>query len=71
MFVRYGLTPEEVTQQSQEAFNSQIAEILGSTYSCCEIGFADMAAHDRLVAGGHVDPTALGLIWTREGWSSR
>lgn len=71
MFVRYGLTPEEVSKAAQESFNSEIASILGTPYSCCEIGFADMGAHDRHVSRGHLDPTALGLVWSKSGWSSR
>lgn len=39
--------------------------------NCCGIQFADVGAYDRHLARGHLDPISLGLVWTKEGWSSR
>lgn len=62
---------ERGMQVAQEQMQAVMAEILGSPYACCEIGFADMGAYDRHVSRGHLDPTSLGLVWSKSGWSSR
>jgi hypothetical protein len=70
MLVRYGLMPDQVAAQAQ----IQMAQITGEpvyAWTCCDYGWADVAALDRHRSSGHTPPSILGLHWTEKGWSSR